>query len=95
MKKNNADFLAVLCYIALIVAAVIVLFCNLLPHCGVKLESNFWNRLFSLLYTIRDISVLIAISMGSYVIAQKGKAWLIIYIIAIIVFAAAIVLYWF
>lgn len=95
MKKNDTDFLSVLCYVALIVAAVIVLFYNLLPLLGIKLDNSFWNRLFDLLFTIRDVAVLIAIAMGSYVVAQKGKVWLVIYIIAIIVFAVAIILYWF
>lgn len=92
MKKNNADFLAVLCYVALIVAAVIVLFCNLLPRFDIEIK---WDNFFALLNTVRDVCVLIAISMGSYVISKKGKAWLVIYIIAIVVFAVAIVLYWF
>ena len=93
MKRNNdTDFLAVLCYIALIVAAIIVLFCNLLPRFDIEIK---WNKFFALLNTIRDVCVLIAISMGSYVVAKKSKPWLIIYIIAIVVFAVAIVLYWF
>lgn len=95
MKKNNADFLAVLCYIVLIIAAVILLFNNLLPVCGLEITGNFWSKLMSLLSTVKDVCLLIALGMGAYVISKKGKAWLIIYIIAIVVFAVAIVLYWF
>ena len=95
MKKNNADFLAVLCYIVLIIAAVILLFNNLLPVCGLEITGNFWSKLMNLLSTVKDVCLLIALGMGAYVISKKGKAWLIIYIIAIVVFAVAIVLYWF
>lgn len=95
MKKSNSDFLAVLCYIVLIVTAAILLFTNLLPVCGIKLTGDFWNSLLNVLNTVKDVCLLIALALGSYVVSKKGKAWLVIYIIAVIIFAVAIVLYWF
>ncbi len=95
MKKSKTDFLAVVCYIALIVAAIIVLLTNLLPLCGVELTGKFWGNLKNLLYTVRDVSLLIAMALGAHAVSKKGKAWLVIYVIAVIIFAIAIVLYWF
>lgn len=95
MKKSNTDFLAVLCYIVLIIAAFILLFNNLLPVCGVEITGNFWSKLIGILDTVKDVCLLVALAMGSYVVSKKGKAWLIIYIIAVIIFAVAIVLAWF
>ncbi len=95
MKKSNSNFLATLCYIVLIIAAIILLFNNLLPVCGVKITGDFWVRLMGILDTVKDVCLLVALALGSYVVSKNGKAWMVIYIIAVIIFAVAIVLAWF
>ena len=65
-KNNNADFLTVLCYIVLIIAALILLFNNLLPVCGLEITGKFWSKLMSLLSTVKDVCLLIALAMGSF-----------------------------
>lgn len=92
MSKSNKSILNLFCFIALIIIAVLVLINNLLPIIGVNISGSF----FSLLNTIKEIMILIVISLSAYnFVAGKTKAWRIIYWIAIALFIAGIILIWF
>ena len=95
MTKKETTFSAILCYGALIICAVIVLFTNLLPAIGINVSGDLWAQIFRILDVVKNISILIVLILGSNVYAKTTKAKWTIYIIAIIIFIVGIVLVFF
>lgn len=92
MAKKETSFSSILCYVALIICAVIVLFTNLLPAIGINVSGDTWSLIFNILDIIKNLSILVVLIMGANVYAKTSKAKTIIYIIAIVIFVVGIVL---
>ena len=83
------DLVRICCYIALILAAVIIFVNNLLPLCGI----NVSGPVMKALATVRDIALLIGIVFGAFAFARsKGKAWRIVFWIALALYVASVIL---
>ena len=87
--EARRDFIRLCCYITLILAALLIFIDNLLPVVGVEVS----GRLFDVLRLIKDIALLLGIVFGAYSFARAhGKAWVIIFIIAVVIYVAGAVL---
>ncbi|MGN0823207.1 MAG: hypothetical protein ACI4NG_05485 [Candidatus Gallimonas sp.] len=80
------DLIKLCCYVALILAAVLILISNVLPLIGLNINGKFINAL----KLIKDIALLLGIVFGAYTFARsKGKAFWIIFWIAVVVYVAS------
>lgn len=92
MNSKNKNLLNLLSFVALLIVAVLIVVNNLLPIVGVTLTGT----LFSVLGTIKDVFILIVVGLSGYnFVANRSKVWKIIYLVAVLVFVAGVVLYWF
>lgn len=88
-RAARADFVRICSYIALVLAAVLIFINNLLPLIGIEIQGLFFN----ILGLIKDIALLIGIAFGAFAFARAhGKAWLIIYWIALALYVASAVM---
>ena len=92
MAKKQTSLSSVLCFIALIICAIIVLFTGLLPKIDINISGKLWDLIFKILEIIKNISILTVLIMGASAYAKTSKAKWTIYIIAIIIFVVGIVL---
>ena len=92
MKTNNKNILDLLSFFALVIVAILIVVNNLLPIVGVEIK----GVVFSVLNTIKEVFILIVVGLSAYnFVADKTKGWKITYLVAMILFVAGIVLYWF
>lgn len=82
--KNS--LVRICCYVALILAALLILVYNVLPLIGVKIGGTILNALS----LIKDIALLLGIGFGAYSFAAShGKVAKIIFWIALVVYVAS------
>ncbi len=92
MQNKNKKTFEAIAYITLVILALLVLVNNLLPLVGV----NITGTLMHILDTVSHALTLLIISVLAFAFIQnKGKAWVVIYWIAIAIFIAGVVLLWF
>ncbi len=90
-KKSEVKVFNLFSYIVLIAVALLIVTREILPKIGLKVD----GPLIDVLETIKDVLILIMVAIMSYnFIKGKGKAVVIIYWIAIVVFVAGMVLRW-
>ncbi len=88
-RAARNDLVRICCYVALILAALLIFVNNLLPLIGV----NVTGSLFSILTIIKDIALLIGISFGAYAFARsQGKTWVIIFWVAFALYVVSSIL---
>ncbi len=91
-KTGNKNILNLLSFFALAIVAVLIIINNLFPMVGIVIEGSFKN----ILSTVKDVFVLIVIGLCAYnFVAGKSKAWKIVFLVAVLLFVAGIILYWF
>ncbi|MBO5045480.1 MAG: hypothetical protein J6C93_01245 [Clostridia bacterium] len=82
--KNS--LVRICCYVALILAAVLILVYNVLPLIGV----NIGGKVIGALSLVKDIALLLGIGFGAYAFAAShGKAAKIVFWIALVVYVAS------
>ena len=87
--EAKRDFISLCCYVTLILAALLIFVNNFLPLVGVDVS----GKLFDVLVLIKDIALLLGIVFGAYAFARAhGKAWVIIFIIAVILYVASAIM---
>ena len=92
MKKAKTSFIESLCFILLIVVAMLLVFTGILPEIGVKFSGKFWAKTIDILKTIQNISLIALACVGAFAFAKrKSTAWLIVYIIAVIICVLSII----
>ena len=83
------DFIKLCCYIALILAAVLIFINNRLPLVGVEVT----GPLFGALRLVKDIALLIGIVFGAFAFARSaGKVWTIIFWVAVVLYVASTIM---
>lgn len=83
------DLIKLCCYIALILAAVLIFINNLLPLVGVNVD----GPLFNVLRLVKDIALLIGIVFGAFTFARSaGKVWTIIFWVAVVLYVASTIM---
>ncbi len=83
------DLIRICCFIALLLAAVLIFINNLLPLCGVELGGPILRALT----LVKDLALLIGIIFGAFAFARsKGKTWIIIFWIAVALYVASVIL---
>ncbi len=88
-RAARNDLIRICCYFALILAAVLIFVDNLLPLVGVDVS----GRLFGIIRLVKDIALLIGIVFGAFAFARsKGKAWQIVFWIALALYIASVIL---
>ncbi len=89
-RNNVFDFLS---YIVLVIAALLIFINKLLPLVGL----NISGATIHVLETIKEVFILLVIGFSAYnfVAHKRNKAWKVIFIIAMVIFIAGIVLIWF
>ncbi len=76
-------------YIALIIAAVLIFVCNLLPLIKVQVDWAGWGYL----NLIKEIALLIGIGFGAYAFTRGKKIWVaVLYWIALVLYIASVIL---
>lgn len=87
--QAKADFVRICCYIALVLAAVLIFVNNLLPLLGIDVSGTF----FDVLALIKDIALLLGIVFGAYAFARAhGKVWTIVFFVALALYIVSAVL---
>mgnify|MGYP000037625634 CR=1 FL=1 len=86
--QARRDFINLCCFIALGLAALLIFINNVLPMIGVQIT----GKLPSILNLIKDIALLLGIAFGGWrFVSGRGKAWIIIYWVAIALYVASAV----
>ncbi len=87
---NNKKVFNLFSYIALILAALLLVVSHLLPLCGITVSGPF----FAVLDLVKDILLVIIVGYFAYYFAYstKGKAWKIIYWVALILYIVGAIL---
>ena len=86
MSSKNS-FVRLCCFIALILAAVLIIIEDFLPFVGVKITGTLPNVLFF----IKDIALLLGISFGAFEFCRGKKGLLITFWIAIALYVVSAV----
>ncbi len=82
------DLVRLCCYIALVLAGVLLIITNFLPLVGLKIEGKF----LSVMVMVKDIALLIGIVFAAYSFARShGKATTIIFWIAVVIYVACVI----
>lgn len=85
-REAKTSLVKLCCYIALILAALLILVTNVLPLLGLKIG----GPILGAIVLVRDIALLIGIAFGAYSFARSsGKTATVIYWIAIAVYVAS------
>ena len=85
-REAKTSLVKLCCYVALILAALLILVTNVLPLLGL----NIGGPILGAIVLVRDIALLLGIAFGAYSFAcSSGKAAIIIYWIAIAVYVAS------
>ncbi|MBS6464282.1 MAG: hypothetical protein KH436_05055 [Firmicutes bacterium] len=90
MSESKKGVFNLFSYIALILAALLLVVYNLLPLVGVNVGGTF----FGVLAMIKDVLMVIVVGYFAYYFAYstKGKAWKIIFWIALVLYIAGVIL---
>lgn len=84
--QARRDFINLCCYIALGLAALLIFINNVLPLIGAEIT----GKLPAVLNLIKDIALLLGIAFGGWRFTRAhGKAWVIIYWIAVALYVAS------
>ena len=88
-RTSSIDLVHVCCYIALVLAALLLAITKIFGFFNV----NVGGTVMSVLSLIQEIAMLVGIAFGAYAFARsKGKTWVIIYWVALIIYIAAAIL---
>ena len=80
-KKN--DWVKIFAFVTLILSAFLILVNNILPLIKISVGGSFFN----ILTLIKDLALLLGIALAAYAYAKpKGKSWLIVYWVAVIIY---------
>ena len=87
---NDKKIFNLFSYIALILAALLLIIYILLPLCGVNVSGPF----FAVLALIKDILLVVVVGYFAYYFAYstKGKVWKIVYWVALVLYIAGALL---
>ena len=86
MKKSTINFIA---FVALFIVAVLILVNNILPLVGITIG----GMLFTVLETVKDVLFLVIVGVSAYsFVANKTKAWKIIFAVIFVIFVVGIIL---
>ena len=69
--QARADFVRICCYVALVLAAVLIFIDNLLP----LLEIDVGGAFFDVLRLIKDVALLLGIVFGAYAFARAHETF--------------------
>lgn len=87
--QARADFIKICCFVTLLLAAVLLFIDRLLPLVGVEVS----GPLFGALRLVKDIALLLGIIFGAWSFARRhGKAWIIIFWIAVAIYVAGAIM---
>ena len=87
--QARADFVRICCYVALVLAAVLIFIDNLLP----LLEIDVGDAFFDVLRLIKDVALLLGIVFGAYAFARAhGRVWTIVFWVALALYVVSAVL---
>lgn len=78
MKKSFNDMA---CYVCLVLTAIITLISGVLPSLGISIGGSVAN----ILYVVRDIALLLGVSIGALAYAKKKSIMTIIFWISVVV----------
>lgn len=82
------DLVRLCCYIALVLAGVLLIITNFLPVVGVEIKGKF----LSVMVMIKDIALLLGIVFAAYSFARShGKTTTIIFWIALVLYVACVI----
>ena len=88
-RAAKNDFIKICCYVALILAALLIFINNFLPLIGIEVKGPF----FAVLGLIKDIALLLGIVFGAFAFARsQGKTWVIIFWIALVLYVASVIM---
>ncbi len=86
--QARADFISLCCIVALFLAALLIFINNVLPLIGLDIN----GKLINALNLIKDIALLLGIAFGAWKFVRgRGKAWRILYIVAVVLYVASAV----
>jgi len=92
MSNDRNAWMKLFSFIALMLAALLLLVDGILPQIGITVEGTF----FSVLRLIKDLALLFGVAIGAYSfvagLTKHKKGWMITYWIAIFVYIAGAVL---
>ena len=86
MSSKNS-FVRLCCFIALILAAVLILIFNVLPHIGLSIG----GPVVRVLTFVKDIALLLGIAFGAYSFCQGKKGLVITFWVAVALYVASAV----
>lgn len=87
--QAKADFIRICCYVALILAAVLIFINNFLT----LIEINVSGTFIDILVLIKDVALLLGIVFGAYSFARAhGKVWTILFWIALALYIVSAIL---
>ena len=87
MKSEKNAFVRLCCMVALILAAVLILIFNVLPHIGLSIG----GPVVRVLNFVKDIALLLGIAFGAYSFCRGRKGWVITFWIAVVLYLASAV----
>ena len=86
MSSKNS-FVRLCCFIALILAAVLILIFNVLPHIGLSIG----GPVVRVLTFVKDIALLLGIAFGAYSFCQGKNGLVITFWVAVALYVASAV----
>ncbi len=87
--QAKADFIRICCYVALILAAVLIFINNFLT----LIEINVSGTFIDILVLIKEVALLLGIVFGAYSFARAhGKVWTILFWIALALYIVSAIL---
>lgn len=88
-QRSGIDLVRVCCYVALVLAALLLAITKIFGFFNV----NVGGSVMSVLRLIQEITMLVGIAFGAYSFAcSRGRTWVIIYWVALIIYVAAAIL---
>ena len=86
MSSKNS-FVRLCCFVALILAAVLILVYNVLPEIGITIG----GKVFNILAFVKDIALLLGIAFGAFEFCRGRKGLIITFWIAIVLYLVSAV----
>ena len=95
MNSDRNAWVKLFSFIALMLAALLLLVNGVLPKIGIDVEGT----LFNVLGLVKDLALLLGVAIGAYSfvvgLSKHKKGWMITYWIAVIIYVLGAVLYLF
>lgn len=85
MSSEKNSFIRLCCFVALILAAVLIMINNLFPLIGIEITGKFP----AVLNLIKDIALLLGIAFGAYSFCRGKKGLVITFWIAVLLYIAS------